>query len=405
MVTSMKKYSNIIQWIVAVFFLLAIPFSGLHASSLLLFAAALLIAPIKPLRELLSKVKIKNGIAVLLAVILFFTGIVISPESNISSAPTESTTVSDTTVLDISTQPTSTYAPSGEVVTDLPGTGELPAELTTLFETHSRLGTEAAPVSSPDIPAYSGSAFVKINNNTPFFSKDELKTTGYESYSPLDRLGRCGVALACVGRDTMPGENEERKSIGSIIPSGWVQAQYENVPGKYLYNRCHLIGWQLSAENANRKNLITGTKYLNTKGMLPFENMVADYIKETGNHVAYRITPVFEGENLLASGVQMEAYSVEDGGEGICFNVYCYNVQPDIKINYQTGKSSGTAAVITTARDETLTTERNNEKIVYRAPTGKRYHLISTCAGKNSYSVTLSQAKAAGLTPCQKCAQ
>ena len=198
---------------------------------------------------------------------------------------------------------------------------------------------EPASVTPSSIPAYSGKAYVVINNNQPSFNESELKTTGYETYSGLDSLGRCGMAIASVGKDTMPKENEERGSISSIKPSGWQQATYDNISGKYLYNRCHLIGWQLSAENANRGNLITGTKYLNVEGMLPFENMVADYIKETGNHVAYRIVPIYEGNNLLASGVQMEAYSIEDEGEGICFNVYCYNVQPGITIDYATGKS------------------------------------------------------------------
>ncbi len=192
------------------------------------------------------------------------------------------------------------------------------------------------------IPEYSGSAFVVINDNIPDFSEDELKTTGYEKYSKLDALGRTKSAIASVGRDTMPKKNEERGSISHIKPTGWVQAKYDVVNGGSLYNRCHLIGWQLSAENANEKNLLTGTRYLNVEGMLPFENMVADYIKETGNHVAYRITPIYDGDNLLASGVQMEAYSVEDKGEGICFNVYCYNVQPNITIDYATGKSHQT---------------------------------------------------------------
>ena len=171
---------------------------------------------------------------------------------------------------------------------------------------------ESQPVAVSKIPTYSGKPYVVINNNQPSFSAGELTTTGYETYSNLDELGRCGMAIASVGKDTMPKAGEERGSISSIKPSGWQQATYDNISGKYLYNRCHLIGWQLSAENANRGNLITGTKYLNIEGMLPFENMVADYIKETGNHVAYRIVPIYEGNNLLASGVQMEAYSIED---------------------------------------------------------------------------------------------
>ncbi len=188
-----------------------------------------------------------------------------------------------------------------------------------------------------NIPAYSGSSYVVLYDNQPLFSKDDITTKAFEEYTSLDYLNRCGVTLACVGIETMP--TEERGSIGQVKPSGWVTAKYDFVDGKYLYNRCHLIGFQLTGENANERNLITGTRYMNTEGMLPFENMVADYVKETENHVMYRVTPIFEGDNLVASGVQMEAYSVEDNGEGICFNVYCYNVQPGIVIDYKTGES------------------------------------------------------------------
>ena len=187
------------------------------------------------------------------------------------------------------------------------------------------------------IPAYSGQAYVEINDNQPSFTKDELITESFEEYSPLDSLGRCGAAYANVGLDTMP--TEDRGSIGQVKPSGWQTVKYDCVDGKYLYNRCHLIGYQLTAENANKENLITGTRYLNVDGMLPFENLVADYVKETENHVLYRVTPIFEGDNLVASGVQMEAMSVEDDGEGVCFNVYCYNVQPGVVIDYATGDS------------------------------------------------------------------
>lgn len=189
------------------------------------------------------------------------------------------------------------------------------------------------------VPEFDGkTAFVSINENTPFFTEDEITDKSFESYSELDLLKRCGVATASVGRDLMP--TEERGSIGSVKPSGWQSIKYDIVDGKYLYNRCHLIGYQLTAENANEKNLITGTRYLNIEGMLPFENMIADYVKETGNHVMYRVTPIFEGDNLVASGVLLEALSVEDNGEGICFCVYAYNAQPGIDIDYETGKSA-----------------------------------------------------------------
>lgn len=193
-----------------------------------------------------------------------------------------------------------------------------------------------------EIPEYTLSPYVEINNNIPYFDEEDYTTKSFEKYSEWDNLGRSGVAFANICKETMPKEGEERGDIGSVKDlSGWVQKRYDNlIKDKYLYNRCHLIGWQLAGENANKKNLITGTRYLNTEGMLPFENIVAEYIKDNkNNHVLYRVTPIFEGNNKLASGVQMEAWSVEDNGQGICFNVYCYNVQPGIAIDYATGES------------------------------------------------------------------
>jgi len=189
-----------------------------------------------------------------------------------------------------------------------------------------------------EIPDYSNEAYFVLNNNVPEFSDSDIVSTAYEYYSELDALGRCGYAMACVGPETMP--TEERGAIGQVKPSGWQTVKYDFVDGKYLYNRCHLIGFQLTGENANVRNLITGTRYMNVQGMLPFENMVADYIKETGNHVLYRVTPIFDGEDLVARGVQMEALSVEDQGDGISFNVYVYNTQPGVTIDYATGMSS-----------------------------------------------------------------
>ena len=194
------------------------------------------------------------------------------------------------------------------------------------------------------IPEYTNEPYIILNNNKPEFEEIELIPESFEKYSELDSLGRCGVAYACLSLDTMPSADEERESISSIEPSGWINKTYDNVDGGYLYNRCHLIGYQLSNENANEKNLITGTRYMNTEGMLPFENDVAEYIKETNNHVLYRVTPIYEGDNLVANGVQIEAESVEDNGEGICFNVYCYNVQPGITIDYKTGESKETVS-------------------------------------------------------------
>lgn len=195
---------------------------------------------------------------------------------------------------------------------------------------------------SGNIPAYSGSPYVELNGNKPQFTKSDYTTESYEKYGELDSLGRCTVCISSIGYDLMP--TEKRGEIGMIKPTGWHTVKYDCVDGKYLYNRCHLIGFQLTAENANKRNLITGTRYLNVVGMLPFENMVADYVKEMHSvgknyHCLYRVTPIFTGNNLLADGVQIEAYSIEDNGKGICFNVFCYNVQPGVIINYATGES------------------------------------------------------------------
>lgn len=203
-------------------------------------------------------------------------------------------------------------------------------------ESPSQTSDREASYNLESIPEYTGDPYVVINENVPFFTESDFTEEAFETYSDLDELGRCGAAFANVGKETMP--TEERGQIGMIKPSGWQTVKYDCVDGKYLYNRCHLIGYQLSAENANEKNLITGTRYLNVSGMLPFENMVADYIKNTGNHVLYRITPIYQDKNLVASGVLMEAQSVED--DTIRFCVYCYNVQPGIQIDYATGKSS-----------------------------------------------------------------
>lgn len=199
---------------------------------------------------------------------------------------------------------------------------------------------EAAPAVSYDldqVPAYAGEPYVVINDNQPFFGEEEYTTEAFETYSALDGLGRCGTAYACVGEELMPAG--ERESISSVKPSGWINVEYG---GQYLYNRCHLIGFQLTGENANERNLITGTRYMNVEGMLPFEDQVADYIEETGNHVLYRVSPIYEGDELVARGVRMEALSVEDSGSGICFNVFVYNIQPGITIDYATGESHRT---------------------------------------------------------------
>lgn len=197
--------------------------------------------------------------------------------------------------------------------------------------------TEQTPVSLEEIPPFDGVPYVEINGNIPFFEEKDFTTDSFESYSDLDTLGRCGVAYANIGIDLMP--TEERGAIGSVKPSGWHTIKYDCVDGNYLYNRCHLIGYQLTGENANEKNLITGTRYMNVEGMLPFEDMVDNFVEATNYHVLYRVTPIYEGNDLVAKGVLMEAWSVEDQGRGICFNVYVYNNQPGVEIDYATGES------------------------------------------------------------------
>lgn len=263
-----------------------------------------------------------------------------------------------------------------------------------------------------EIPEYSGEAYVTIANNIPNFTEAELKTESFETYSDLDSLGRCGIAYANIGQDLMP--TEDRGSIGQVKPSGWHTVKYDCVDGKYLYNRCHLIGFQLTAENANTKNLITGTRYLNVEGMLPFENMVADYIKETGNHVLYRVTPIYEEDNLVASGVQMEAKSVEDNGEGILFNVYCYNVQPGVTIEYTTGESqlsndSGSSAGNTEGNIEAENEQKTESSYVLNTNT-KKFHLPSCSSldqmnesNKGEFTGKRDELIQQGYEPCKRC--
>ncbi len=218
-----------------------------------------------------------------------------------------------------------------------------------------------------DIPAFSGKPYIVVNGNTPYFTENEIVADSYEFYSELDTLGRCGVTIACIGKELMP--TEDRGNIGQVKPTGWHTVKYDCVDGKYLYNRCHLIGYQLTGENANVNNLVTGTRYMNVTGMLPFENMVADYIKETGNHVMYRVTPIFDGDDLLCRGVLMEGYSVEDEGEGICFNVFVYNAQPSIEIDYSTGESR-----LNEGENEVSHTEQESKTYILNTNSKKFHH-------------------------------
>ncbi|MBE6810765.1 MAG: hypothetical protein E7521_06885 [Ruminococcaceae bacterium] len=253
-----------------------------------------------------------------------------------------------------------------------------------------------------DVPEFKDEPYVVINDNKPYFTDDMLSDKAYEYYSELDGLGRCGVVMACVGTEIMP--TEERGEIGMVKPTGWHTVKYDNVDGKYLYNRCHLLGYQLTGENANKKNLITGTRYLNIEGMLPFENLIAEYVEETDNHVLYRVTPIFEGDNLLATGVQMEGYSVEDNGEAICFNVFAYNAQPGITIDYATGESSLNSNMQTEKpKEETVTTYIINRNT-------KKFHL-PTCSSaidmkpqnKKESNKSREELEKLGYTPCKSC--
>lgn len=252
----------------------------------------------------------------------------------------------------------------------------------------------------------SGGKYAPVNDNVPVFTAGGITAESFEHYSELDELGRCGAAFACIGRDLMP--TEERGAIGQIKPSGWQLAKYDIVDGKYLYNRCHLIGYQLTGENANEKNLITGTRSMNVEGMLPFENMVAAYIRETNHHVMYRVTPIFEGENLLAKGVQMEAYSVEDKGEGVSFNVFVFNSQPGIEINYQDG-TSRLSADDTGSETEAGNTQAGDEEYILNTNT-KKIHRI-TCSSvkdireknKKVYKGTKEALLNNGYSACDRC--
>lgn len=272
------------------------------------------------------------------------------------------------------------------------------AEDTTLPE------TAEADFSLAEVPAYDGAAYVAVHDNVPYFTAADLTSEAYESYAPLDGYGRCGVAIACVGQELMP--TEDRGSIGQVKPSGWQTVKYDNVDGKYLYNRCHLIGYQLTGENANTQNLITGTRALNMEGMLPFENMVADYVKETGNHVLYRVTPIFEGNNLVACGVLMEGYSVEDEGEGICYCVYAYNAQPGISIDYANGNSWETTADEVAGDENTAAAEEPQTYVLNTS--SKKFHkpdCSSVAQMKNPQEVSATRQGLIdqGYSPCGNC--
>lgn len=275
----------------------------------------------------------------------------------------------------------------------------------TVIPTEGDGTTDEAP-RDPDeplnIPAYSGSPYVAVNGNKPTFTAEEITTKAYETYHPLDSLGRCTYVEACLGKELMP--TGDRGNISSVKPTGWHGGvTYPGINTDSLYNRCHLIAWSLSGENANRENLVTGTRYMNESGMLPFENMVLDYIRETGNHVMYRVTPVFEGDNLLCHGVLMEAYSVEDSGDGICFYVYCYNVQPGVILDYATGDSRLDDSLTgeTDALPSNVTYIINKKSKVYHGLDSKYYNNLTS--NMEYTTLSKSQLEAMGYKSCGTC--
>lgn len=358
-----------------------------------------------------QKKKNKKQITILvsiLAVLFVIVGIGALTENNAKNLPDSSAIVSSTSGAEtpestISETPSKESESSQEKTTS-PETTQAPTA-----QTQQPTSTV---VSIDDIPSYSGSgAYIAINNNVPYFTKADYTTAAFENYSSLDSLGRCGVAYANVCQEIMP--TEDRGSIGQVKPTGWHTVKYDCVDGKYLYNRCHLIGYQLSAENANTKNLITGTRYLNVDGMLPFENMVADYIKETNHHVLYRVTPMFDGDNLVATGVLMEALSVEDKGDGICFNVFCYNIQPGVTIDYATGDSTlnETAATTTPAAETTAPASEPSTGTTYILNTNTHKFHYPSCssvsqmneANKQEYTGSRDDLIAQGYEPCGRC--
>lgn len=366
-------------------------------------------------------------LALWLALLLTFTGCAestVTPQDNtyaieqLATIPSELLEASETAVSE---------PESGQPQENASDTQES-QQVTSATDVPTGEGTSA--FSLREIPAYSGTPYTEVNGNQPYFTEEELTTQSFETYSELDSLGRCGVAYANVGQDLMP--TKPRGEIGAVKPTGWHLVKYDNVDGKYLYNRCHLIAYMLAAENANPQNLITGTRYLNVQGMLPFETKVCDYVKNTGNHVLYRVTPIFDGDNLLADGVLMEAYSVEDAGEGISFCVFAYNVQPGIGIDYATGdnwaEGSGTyQSTVASVAEETPVPQPETDTAVQITPESsapqesqgityvlntntKKFH-YPTCSSvddmkeknKQIYTGSRDEVINMGYVPCKRC--
>lgn len=373
----MNKGKNIIKWLlVGLCFLCGVgAMPSIGAILLFLLGAALI--PLKNMTSFIDGLfhkipNYKSWMKYAIFTLLFFIGIGLAPHNETASVPdsleastefeTETTEELSEMIMDTETVEEKYLDTSKEILVE-----EENKSTKNDIQSNGKDDFSGSDVSDAStmgsfdrssIPEYTGKAYVSINNNIPFFSDNEMSNASYENYGNLDTLGRCTVCVASVGQDIMP--TAERGKIGSVKPTGWHTVKYDFVDGKYLYNRCHLIGYQLTGENANIKNLITGTRYLNIEGMLPFENMVADYVKETNNHVMYRVTPIFDGDNLLATGVLMEGKSVEDRGEGILFCVFAYNVQPGVTIDYMTGDSVADGTIAKQSSDETKNSSTNN---------------------------------------------
>lgn len=450
----MNKGLRIFNWCFSIYCFTAVLVFRVSFATVIFLLLGLASLPIAPVYKYWQQYTYKKWVRPLIIGLVFFFGLAVAP------AIEEPENTSSVVIEEIATESPSSAASSTENTEDSRKLSTETAEETALIaerilvkeDTETQEGYVA--VISPEetdivnlptefslsaVPAYSGTAYVTINNNVPYFTEADVEVarTSYEVYGELDSSGRCGVCVASVGQDIMP--TEERGSIGSVKPTGWHTVKYDCVDGNYLYNRCHLLGYQLTGENANTKNLITGTRYMNVEGMLPFENMVADYVKETGDHVLYRVTPIFENSNLLASGVLMEAKSVEDNGEGILFCVYCYNVQPGVSIDYadgdsyleETGESTlpnkpeiieSTADSASNTSTDSLSTspsaisenihqepsqsDTNSTTTVWLSETGSKYHSINNCGRMNpdkAVQVTEEQAVAQGMGKCSKC--
>lgn len=450
-----KNISNILSWVfIGICLLLSIGM-GFGVGSFLMLVAAVLALPLQPIHALWDKVlpvqkeetpkkwwqrkdkkaqkkvadnrSLKPLIIAMVFIIAFSFGAASmeSDSTHLADIPvsSQSSLADNGSIQEPADEPLETKPSTNNKLESTTPTPEFNSETLATPGTENTSSTPSVPSSVVEtqfdisnVPAFSGKPYFAVNNNTPYFSSSDYTTTSFEQYSELDRLGRCGVAFACVGQDLMP--TEARGSIGSVKPTGWQTVKYDSVDGKYLYNRCHLIGFQLSGENANTRNLITGTRYMNVDGMLPFENMVADYVKETGNHVMYRVNPIFEGNNLLATGVLMEAHSVEDGGEGISFNVFCYNNQPDISIDYANGLSSlisGSQPIETappiTQKPQAEEPPSQSGEVTYILNTNTHKFHYPSCSSADSISAGNRQETTAsrdeliaqGYDPCGRC--